>query len=303
MERMADDTIDLSLLSDELHNFQDIAKALQPSPGGIPELEGIQIAGRNLPLRGTIGGDHIIYVDFNKRFDLPARIRQAREEGRQEVADNLEESKRRAGVLLADVAGHRITDALVCGMLHQAFLIGINYELELYGEVTRRLFESINTRFYRSSGISKFLTMLYGEVTDRGDFRYIAAGHPPPCVFSSQFGRFAEIGPERAITAPPIGIFPSQDDVDLKRQDTAYGYKKSYTINEISLFGPGDLLLLSTDGLLEHGKGKFFPNEAEAVLRDNRDEDAETICSALEAAVGAYADPDDDISFVIIRKL
>ena len=171
MRAMPNEPNDTSLLSDELDNFQDIAEALEPSPGGIPAIEGVEIAGRSLPLRGNIGGDHIVYVDFDKRFDMPARIAQARADGRLEVADKLAQMQRRAGVLLADVAGHRITDALICAMLHQAFLIGINYELELYGEVTRRLFESINTRFYRSSGIRKYLTMIYGEVTERGDFR------------------------------------------------------------------------------------------------------------------------------------
>ena len=40
----------------------------------IPELKGIDIYGETIPLDGLIGGDHIIYVDFKKRYDLEARI-------------------------------------------------------------------------------------------------------------------------------------------------------------------------------------------------------------------------------------
>ena len=39
------------------------------------------------------------------------------------------------------------------------------------------------------------------------------------------------------------------------------------------------------------------------MLRDAGDADAETLCSSLEASVGSFAKPDDDISFVLIRKL
>jgi hypothetical protein len=34
-----------------------------------------------------------------------------------------------AGVALIDVCGHQITDALLTAMFHQAFLLGILYEL------------------------------------------------------------------------------------------------------------------------------------------------------------------------------
>ena len=38
-----------------------------------------------LPLSGSVGGDHLIYVDFKQRFDLDARIALAREQGRHDV--------------------------------------------------------------------------------------------------------------------------------------------------------------------------------------------------------------------------
>src|SRR4030095_9232531 len=104
-----------------------------------------------LPLSGSVGGDHIIYVDFKQRFDLEARITHARRLGRSAIADRLDLCRRRAGIALSDVAGHRMTDALLAAMLHQAFLVGALYELDMFGEITRNLFENLTTRFYQCS--------------------------------------------------------------------------------------------------------------------------------------------------------
>ena len=181
-----------SELADELRNFHEIATYLKPSSGDVPIVPGIAIAGRSIPLRKLAGGDHIIYLDFNKRYKLDRRIERAVRKERLEVAEKLRELKGRAGILLADVSGHRMTDALLAAMLHQAFLTGAYYELDRYGEITTRLFEHINTRFYRTTAVSKYFTMLYGEILERGRFRFISAGHQPPAVFSREFGRFAK---------------------------------------------------------------------------------------------------------------
>ena len=184
----------LEYLADELKNFTDIVKVLKPAAGERPRLEGIDIDAVSMPLNGTIGGDHLIYVDFECRYDLDARIAKALADGRDEVAAQLRQNKHRAGILLADVAGHRITDALVAAMLHQAFLLGSYYELEIFGQITTRLFEKIRTRFYESTNIKKLVAMLYGEITDQGRFRYLSAGHPPPIVFSREFRRIMPLG-------------------------------------------------------------------------------------------------------------
>ncbi len=63
--------------TDELRNFEEIARYLNPSPGEIPQLQNVDIAGLSMPLRSLIGGDHTIYIDFSHRYDLDARIAQA----------------------------------------------------------------------------------------------------------------------------------------------------------------------------------------------------------------------------------
>src|SRR5947208_15171798 len=126
--KAAQGTDRLELLTGELKNFQEIARNIVPSPGEIPSLAGIDVYGGSIPLNGTMGGDHIIYVDFKKRYDLSARIKQATAAGKTDVVANLERCMRKAGITVLDVSGHHVTDALVAAMLHQAFLLGSLYE-------------------------------------------------------------------------------------------------------------------------------------------------------------------------------
>ena len=84
---------------------------------------------------------------MKRRFDLEARIQQAAEAGRPELVENLKRCQRMAGIALIDVSGHHVTDALMAAMLHQAFLLGAIYELDMFGQVTRRLFEILYTSF------------------------------------------------------------------------------------------------------------------------------------------------------------
>jgi len=288
--------------ADELQNFQDIATCINPSSGEIPELHGIEIGGLLMPLKEVIGGDHIIYIDFNKRYDLDRRIDEAEGAGHDEVAHQLRRLKQRAGILVADVSGHRMTDAAIGAMLHQAFLLGVMYELDMSGEITTRLFEHINTRFYKTTRINKFFTMIYGEISEEGKFRFISAAHQPPLVFSREYGSFVPISQDRLVSFPPVGMFPSSYDPDEQRSPSLFGYKKRYEVNEIDLLATGDILLLYTDGLAEHADGNYFPSEVEHLLAGHRNESAERICALLRQSLLEAAAPQDDISAVVIRK-
>lgn len=289
-------------LADELRNFQEIAEVIKPSPGSAPQVQGIDIAGRSVPLEGRVGGDHVIFIDFNKRYDLEARITEAETAGRTKVAQNLRSCRRRAGILVADVSGHRITDAMIAAMLHQAFLLGAHYELDHYGEITVKLFEHLNQRFFRTTAVNRYLTMIYGEISQEGRFRFISAAHPPPKVFSRKVRRFAPVSGERLVTYPPVGMFASRHDLGERVEPGWLGYKDDYTVNQIDLLGAGDLLLLATDGLTEHLDGAYFPVRVESLLAELVDEGAEEICRRLWDDLVAAGPPGDDISFVVIKR-
>jgi serine phosphatase RsbU (regulator of sigma subunit) len=287
-------------LARELENFQQIASSVLPPPGEIPRLPGLDIHGRMLPLNGIVGGDHIVYVDFNRRFDLDRRLEKATDP---QVRANLAKGRTRAGLMLADVAGHQITDATVHIGLHHAFLTGVSYELEMHGEVTTGLFEKLNTRFYQTANFSKFISVIYGEIAQNGDFTFLNAGSPPPVVFSREFGRLADINADRLTSFYPIGLFPSEQNLDHSRVEAPLT-KKPFTTNRLTLLSPGDILLLYSDGLLDHARGEeaYFPGRLEEVLRETRDLTAAGICDAVAADLGRFAPAADDISLIVVKR-
>lgn len=296
----------VNFFKNELHNLEKIANYIKPSSGNIPELNGLDIFGEVIYLNKIGGGDHIVYVDFNKRYDLQSRIREALELECFAVAKKLELNKTRAGILIADASGHQITDAMLSAMLHQAFLIGVLYELNQNGEVTEMLFENLNTRFYNSSSLSKFISIIYGEISQTGKFRFLNAGHPLPYIYSKKFAKLVKIDFKRMVTVQPIGTLPSKEDIDIRRNFSRLGYKKKYTTNEINLIGSGDILLLYTDGLSEHMNDQevlYFPEKLEKKLQKISDYSAKEIFFHIKEDLFHFKEPNDDISIIIIKKL
>jgi serine phosphatase RsbU (regulator of sigma subunit) len=290
-------------LSRELENFESIAQYLLPQPGDLPRLNGIDVFGGTSPLNGTIGGDHLIYVDFKQRFNLPARISEAISRGQLDVAQHLQRCQHRAGVALIDVSGHLVTDALLAAMLHQAFLVGATYELDLFGHITNRLFENLNARFYKSSGPHKFVATIYGEISeDDARFRFLSAGQPAPAVFSREHDRFMDVNP---VSFPPLGMVPSLALIDQEVIESPLGFKDRYTRNDWTLMGAGDIFLLYTDGLSEHQRPNepYFPGQLEDTVRQVKDHSAKDIYDAIMTDVRRFAEPADDISVVVIKRL
>ena len=301
MNRRSSETTRAEIRS-ELANLEQIALATKPASGDLPVLRGVDVDGVSIALRRAIGGDHVIYLDFKQRYDLDRRLREAERAGRSEVVAGLRKCQQRAGVLVADVSGHKVTDALIAAMLHQAFLLGAYYELDLFGEVTTKLFEHINQRFYKSTTLNKYLTMLYGEVSEQGSFRFFSAGHPAPLVFAGRPGRIEHLSEDQLVRFPPVGMFASSAYMDELVDPGPLGYKRPYEVSEVELLEPGDLLLLYTDGFAEHGAERYLPERAEGVLEAVRGRTATEICEHLRRDLLDFAPPEDDISFVVIKK-
>ena len=79
-------------------------------------------------------------------------------------------------------------------------------------------------------------------------------------------------------------------------------FKERYSVNELSLLGSGDILLLATDGLYEHGDDSYVPELLEQELARTRDLPALEISEALKRSILEFAAPKDDISFVVIKR-
>jgi hypothetical protein len=291
-------------LEGELENFCSMMEYVNWIPDEV-SLSNVEVYGKTFPFNGVLGGDHIILVDFKRRYNLEARIETALTQGQEAVAQRLARCRDQVGILVADSAGHDMTDALLTAMLHQAFLTGVLYELETEGHVTSKLFEVLNTRFAQSSSVSKFLTMIYGEIGEDGTFRFISAGHPKPVVFSAKYDCLVDIDPDRLINVLPIGVFPSESDIDLVDETDSTPHQKPFAVNEVSLIGAGDILLLQTDGLLEHGTGEdlFAPSHLEQTIRRVKDLPPREIVAAIYEDMVRFAQPADDTSLVVIKKI
>jgi serine phosphatase RsbU (regulator of sigma subunit) len=102
------------------------------------------------------------------------------------------------------------------------------------------------------------------------------------------------------VSYPPIGLLPTEDQVDAKRYQLSLGYQKRYTVNELNLMGQGDVLLLYTDGLLD-SISPYMQNHLERSISRSKDGTARQICEAIVADRCAAAAQTDDLSLVIIK--
>lgn len=287
-------------LDEELENLRSILAAVYSYPDAF-SLERIDLFGRSFPLKGELGGDHVVFVDFARRFDLDRRIADANASGRPDIAARLATNRGKVGVLVADVSGHSMTDALLAAMLHQAFLVGVLYELEHSGHVTTKLFEVLNTRFHQSSSVTKFVTMVYGEIAEDGTFRFLSAGHPRPLVYSAEFGRFVELGGAGLVSVPPIGLFPTEGDIDRAMAGWVGVESPRQQVHEVRLLGDGDVLLLYTDGAGEQVDGDLAAALNPTMARV-AGASARTIVEAVYADLVGRQAPVDDITLVAIKR-
>jgi serine phosphatase RsbU (regulator of sigma subunit) len=288
-----------------------MAQRLMPAPGVIPRIPNTDIFGVSIPFNGVAGGDLITYVNFSDRYDLDTRIRAASSQGQDAVAKSLQRLKSCGGILVADVAGHDFTDAMRALMLHQAFLTAALYEMDLNGEITVRAFEQVNTRFLKSSTLrnlaadrdrASFITLIYGEISHTGRFRFVNAGHPLPLVFSREYDCFVDISADRLVSYPPIGLQPTEGQADASHYERTLGYKKRYKVNELNLMGRGDVLLLYTDGLYDPFS-PFAKGKLERAVSRAKDGSAKEICEAILEARRAEEAQTDDLSLVVIKHL
>jgi serine phosphatase RsbU (regulator of sigma subunit) len=304
-ERLRALELELGQAKADLRNLLEINAPLAPQPGQIPRVNGIDIFGESIQLNGTLGGDHIIFIDFNRRFDLEERILQAERAGNESVKKRLQSTAKTGGILVADVAGHSVTDAALAGRLHDAFSACVLYELDIYGTVTERLFETLNIGFHHSMSVQKYITMIYGEVSEKGMFKFISAAHPLPIVFSNEFDRIVDISPGRFSVYPPLGSQPLHHHIDKKKVPfNPLGYKKKYEVNEINLMGPGDIMLIYSDGLSEYvnESGEYYFTTLEELLKSVKRLSAAEIGATIRQSIAAFGRPGDDISYVVVKK-
>jgi serine phosphatase RsbU (regulator of sigma subunit) len=272
--------------------------------------------------------DHVQWLESRLGRDPEAAedYRKAKSSEQLRIAENLKELYTTAGVLLVDAQGHGIISAKIASTVHDTFQAFMLSELDRSGKTTPEFFENINLRLAQSvtarnalgrdarDSSREIATMVYGEIRPDGQFRFVNFGHPPPLVFSAEFGKFGDVDPDHMVQFLALGLEIPEDHPDRNKY-FSMGFRKrqvnSSDVAEITLMSPGDLLFLYSDGVYD-GSDEQSRREIESVIRQNKHRPAREICNAiLDYAVkqderllqiGEPDRIDDKTAFVIKRS-
>ena len=241
--------------------------------------------------------DHIQWLqsrpDYRPEMETEYRFAKSSEQVR--VSEDLEDLYSIAGVLIVDAQGHGIISAKIASTVHDTFHALMLSDLDHYGKTTPELFENLNLRLAQSViarnalGISEaeqareVATMLYGEIHPGGQFRFANFGHPPPLVFSAKYGRVMDVHQAQVAQFLALGLQLPADHPDRRRYFSMSWRERpiqSEDIVEITLMGPGDILVLYTDGVYD-GADRIARERLQSILQQKHQQSAREICEAL----------------------
>jgi sigma-B regulation protein RsbU (phosphoserine phosphatase) len=148
-----------------------------------------------------------------------------------------------------------------------------------------RTVERLNRIIHQSRMTTKFVSLFYGEIEEDGNFIYVNAGHPPPLHFHAK------------------GATP------LKQTGLVLGPSATATYSRGFLnLGPGDALLLYTDGMVEATDPKgleFGVERLKKAFLSLREKPADEIVRALVEKVGGHCrdcPSEDDRTVVVVKR-
>ncbi|WP_462322301.1 SpoIIE family protein phosphatase [Halochromatium sp.] len=183
-----------------------------------------------------------------------------------------------------DVSGHGVGAAVIMAM-GRAFLRAL---LRQSQDLASVMYE-MNNLIEADTPTGQFMTLFVGILDARaGLLRFVSAGHDPALLFRARNHEIIET----CSTGLPLGMFEHQH----------------YSVSELWL-EPGDVLLLSTDGIAEATSihGDFYGRERlKQDLRELHQLSADEIVSAIEQRVLAFTRPraiTDDLSLIVTRVL
>lgn len=183
---------------------------------------------------------------------------------------------------LGDVSGKGLDAAILMSSLHAS----IRAQAESGASVVE-LGNRVNRYLVRNTPANKFAT-LFCAILDhsRHELRYMNAGHNPPLIVRAD-GTMQEL----AATAPPVGMLESVTQTEGRAS-----------------LGPGDVLLVYSDGLSEAmnvGGEEFGPERIAEVLVRHRGLQTARVRDRLDEALLAFmgeSSPADDLTLLLVRR-
>ena len=187
-------------------------------------------------------------------------------------------------VALADVTGHGIGPALLAAVCRAYARANFTPEQDLLTAMGR-----VNSALSKDIGEGRFVTFVAAVCTP-GNSRVelLSAGHGPLFVYWLREDRFDAMDSQGL----PLGLIPEFTSEPPKLLD----------------FGPGDLLVLTTDGFFEWANVKgeeFGVKRLEEAVRSSKERPPAEIISALYKAVIDFSGgtkQNDDLTAVVIKR-
>ena len=239
-----------------------IASTLQLSllPSGLPDLPGIDVAGRYAAAgaQNHVGGDfYDVWTSGERSF----------------------------GISIGDVSGKGAEAASVTALARHSVRIASRYD-----RTPSKVLGVANDEMARAFGPETFCTMVYVDVTAAGDGHDLVvgcAGHPMPLLKRTD-GHAEYVG----------------------RPGTLLGQTLATEFSDVpERLGPGELLVLYTDGVTErrNDDGGFFGEQRLLELVEGLDPQAgaQRVAEAIEHAMRAFggSEPADDTAILVVRSL
>ncbi len=181
---------------------------------------------------------------------------------------------------LADATGHGLPAALQVRDVYTGLRMGLSREFK----ITRTL-ERLNRIICRSRLSTRFVSLFLAELDMNGSLMFCNAGHPPALLVHSD-GTIDRLSTGGTL----LGPFP----------DTRYSIG-------LARLGPGELLLLYSDGITEARNADDQELGEEHLCRlvvDSRHRDPQAIVDGIFAAVGEHSGggPREDDQTVLLVK-
>ena len=184
-----------------------------------------------------------------------------------------------AGLVMGDVAGKGLAAASMVGRLRNALRA---YALE--GHEPAKVVDQLNRLVWAEAEESQMATLLYLVIDPTQTVaRWVNAGHPPPLLLNGDGApEFLEGG-----ASVPLGVlpFPSYDERSTE-------------------LGPGETLVLYTDGLVERPGEHIGEGMAQlASVLGGAPRDPEALCDHLLASLVPAGGSPDDIALLALRNV